>query len=145
MFQMSSDVRADEDPYVHSERFRRVSEGLASVCEEYCGMPDETPVDDSVHGLPYIRVTPEEAAALKTVGVQEGLLMPTTEAPSRAESILQDVTEALAYAEERIGKLREANHRLVLLMEEMVEGYEDADLNWYLRKAKDLQDGNTAG
>lgn len=59
-------VRADEDPLVHSELFRRVSEGLMKMCNEICG-ESENPFSHGDAGQ--ARVVIDSDASLKLYDV----------------------------------------------------------------------------
>jgi len=218
---MPVNVRADEDPYVHSELFRRVSEGLMRlivnpseaaelrevgipesafvVSEDVANDPlrptrwtlgelglsfersftreeleaaiarktafatdrageaarekyEGVDVDD-LHDLPFVRaeglptkVEPRAEPSGSMAENEEGILTlhdGDGNLLKQWNNWIEVARELRAgmHLEARYAKLQVANGKLVQMIEEIIEGYADADLNWYLRKAKELRDG----
>lgn len=142
-------VRNDEDPYVHSELFRRVSEGLIDMDpnepEDYDGyvayITGHAPGAD---GATYV----DEA---ETVELRSGegpkpiavLRLPQHYPPLQG-SVQQGIAEVPAKVR-RVVKLHNIHRdpsvvgRLVRLCEEMLESGGEIDLRWYSERLNEIK------
>jgi hypothetical protein len=143
----TDDVRADEDPVVHSELFRRVSEGLMKFPEYHGEMMPDMLALMSGHSPEPVRVVKEPPSAAE---VWADLANALRDKQTQVEELTSLVGRQQLEIAQLKGQLKQAakstdaglRAQLVQAgkyIEEIIESRTDADLSWYLKKARELR------